>query len=339
MRRSRQPIVIASRRSLLARAQTEMVGKALMRLHPGVEVQYRWLDSEGDQMPEVSLADRGGKGLFTRRVERALLKGEADLAVHSLKDLPVDPTPGLQLAAIGKRVDVRDVLISAEGYASLADLPEGAMVGTSAPRRAAQLLNVRPDLRITALRGNVDTRLAKTLSGEAGLDATLLAAAGLLRLGKKEHLTHRLDVDTLLPAASQAALAIQCRADDHVTLTRCLPLNHAATATAVHAEREVVFGLEGDCHSPIAAYAVPCDPPGPVTRNADAHWFRLRVRVLSPDGVHRLDVDERVMTKELRRLVKRVIEELRQQGAREMILGRLGADTPKATHSRVKINA
>lgn len=321
MRRSKKPIVIASRQSRLARIQAEKVGAALSKLHPGVDVRHKWIESDGDQLPDMPLANRGGKGLFTKRIERVLLSGEADLAVHSLKDMPVEDTPGLTLAAIGKRTDARDVLISREGYGSLLDLPQGATVGTSAPRRAAQLLSLRPDLNVVPLRGNVDTRLEKTLAPESDLDATLLAAAGLKRLGLKEHLKNPIPADLLLPAASQGALAIQCRSDDHVTVTRCLPLNHASTATAVHAERAIVEAMQGDCHSPVATFAEPCESPVPVTRNADAHWFRLRVKVLSPDGTQKLERDDRVMTRELRRLVQRFTEELLAEDARAMILG------------------
>jgi len=327
LRRSKKPIVIASRQSRLARVQAEKVGAALRKLHPGVDVRHKWIESDGDQLPDMPLANRGGKGLFTKRIERVLLSGEADLAVHSLKDMPVEDTPGLTLAAIGKRTDARDVLISREGYGSLLDLPQSATVGTSAPRRAAQLLNLRPDLNVVPIRGNVDTRLAKVLAPEknlapeSDLDATLLAAAGLKRLGLKEHLKHPIPTDLLLPAASQGALAIQCRSDDHVTVTRCLPLNHASTATAVHAERAIVEAMNGDCHSPVAAFAEPCESPIPVTRNADAHWFRLRVKVLSPDGTQKLERDDRVMTRELRRLVQRFTEELLAEDARAMILG------------------
>lgn len=337
MRRSRKPIVIASRRSRLARIQAEMVGRALARLHPQVEVHYRWIESEGDRHDGVMLAEHGGKGLFTSALEDALLGGDADLAVHSLKDLPAVDRPGLAIAAIPTRADARDCLISRGGAATIDELPAAAVVGTASPRRAAQLLRVRPDLQVQLLRGNVDTRLRKVLDqdgaaapgapgpGSVHYDATLLAAAGLTRLGLEEHLRYPIDIETVLPAACQGALAIQCRADDHVTLTRCLPLNDPTTAMAVHAERAIVAGLNADCHSPVAVLGEPVKlDPHSVKRNADAHWFRLRVRVLSTDGSTCLEADERCKTRELRRLVKQIVRDLTDRGARQILANARG---------------
>ncbi|MEX1015761.1 MAG: hydroxymethylbilane synthase [Phycisphaeraceae bacterium] len=323
MRRSRKPIVIASRRSRLARIQAELVGNALAKLHPRLSVEYRWIDSEGDLRPDQSLADVGGKGLFTRSLEKALLAGDADLAVHSLKDIPAVDTPGLTLAAIPARADVRDCLVARDG-SSLAELPADAVVGTSSPRRAAQVLRLRPDLRINLIRGNVDTRLRKVLDAEVdahghAYDATLLAVAGLLRLGLREHITQPVDLEDVLPAACQGALAIQCRADDHVALTRCLPLNDPTTATAVHAERQVVAALKGDCHSPISVYCQPVPPQARGKRNTDAHWFRLRTRVLSQDGQTCLVTDETTSPKDLRRTVRQTVDTLVEQGARRLL--------------------
>jgi len=322
LRRSQKPIVIAARTSPLARAQTELVGKALNKLHPKIEVKYLWVETEGDQAVDESLADRGGKGLFTKDVEKKVLSGEADLAVHSLKDLPASDTTGLVLAAISKRADARDCLVTPGGCASIQELAKGAVVGTASPRRAAQLLRLRPDLSIGLLRGNVQTRLDKVLhpTGNRVYDATLLAVAGLKRLGLGEYAQQVIAFQDVMSSACQGALAVQCRANDHVTLTRCLPLNNAETATAVHAERQVVAGLGGDCHSPIAVLAEQSkEPPTPAKRNADAHWFRLRVRVLSNDGKQCLELDEQVKTKDLRRLVKRAIKDLTAQGARDLL--------------------
>lgn len=336
MRRSRKPIVIASRRSRLARVQAEMIGAALARLHPNVEVRYHWIESEGDRHTGVMLAQHGGKGLFTGAIERALLAGEADLAVHSLKDLPAEETSGLAIAAIPRRADVRDVLITREGFSNVEQLPQGALFGTSSPRRMAQALRQRPDLKVALLRGNVDTRLRRVLDHAPAADrpghlprydATLLAYAGLARLGMKEHLAHAIPVDVMLPAACQGALAVQCRTDDHVTLTRCLPLNDPATATAVHAERGVVAALEADCHSPICVLAEPAAPPeggAKAVRNADAHRFRLRVRVLSPDGRQMIEADQTVKTRELRRVVKSVVRDLESRGARDILAAAKG---------------
>lgn len=332
MRRSRRPIVIASRTSELARIQAKLVGKALGKLHP-VEIQYHWVESEGDQIKEGSLADAGGKGLFTRRVDRAVLENKADLAVHSLKDLPVDPAEalaGLSLAATPKRHTANDCLVSASGYGRLADLPEGAVVGTSSPRRAAQMRRVRPDLDVRLLRGNVNTRLRKVLTDEGpNYDAAILAVAGLKRLKLGEHAGHPLNLDEMLPSACQGALGIRCRATDHVTLTRCLPLNAASTSMAVTHEREIVRLLGADCHSPIAVLAEPIDPAKTTAkRNADSHWFRLRVRVCSADGQTTLEADERCKTNELRRLVKRVAKSLIADGAKDLLADAARARIP-----------
>lgn len=324
MRRSTRPIIIASRRSALARVQAEMVGKALSKRHPNLAVEYRWIESEADRTPG-SLAEHGGKGLFTRSIEQALLASKADLAVHSLKDLPAaddEQTPALTLAAIPKRSDHRDCLIARNGWRSFDELPEAAVLGTSSPRRAAQALRLRPDLRIALIRGNVDTRIRHVIdpAGQPQYDATLLACAGLKRIGQKDLATQVLDVQQMLPAAAQGALAIQCRADDHVSLTRCLPLNHAPTATAVHAERQMVAALGADCHSAVAVLASPVAPEKTrAKRNADAHWFSLTVRVMAPEGSSILEASEQVKTPELRRLVKRMARDLLSRGAAELI--------------------
>ncbi|MEM6459239.1 MAG: hydroxymethylbilane synthase [Planctomycetota bacterium] len=315
--------MIASRSSRLARVQAELVARALRKLHP-VEVSIHWVRSEGDAVTSGSLAEAGGKGLFTRAVDRAVLDGPADLAVHSLKDLPVDPAesiPGMTLAATPKRSVVHDCLVSAKRYASLRDLPQGAVVGTSSPRRAAQVRRLRPDADVRLLRGNVDSRVHKVLSDDGPTyDAALLAAAGLKRLGLAEHADRPLRVEDVLPPACQGALGLTCRSTDHVTLTRCLPLNAAATSTAVTHERELVRLLGADCYSPIAVLAQPVDPAETrAKRNADSHWFRLRARLCSPDGREVLEADEKCKTGDLRRVVKAVAERLRDRGAAELL--------------------
>lgn len=322
LRRSKKPIVIASRTSRLARVQAERVAKALRKLHP-VEVTHHWVESEGDRITHGSLADAGGKGLFTRAVDQAVLDGKADVAVHSLKDLPVDPAEalaGLTLAATPKRAAVNDCLVSAQRYGTIRDLPQGAVVGTSSPRRAAQMRSLRPDLDIRLLRGNVDTRLSKVLTNGGPYDAAVLAVAGLTRLGLAEHADRPLPIDEMLPAASQGALGLRCRATDHVTLTRCLPLNAATTSTAVTHERELVRLLGADCYSPIAVLAEQVDPAKTqAKRNADSHWFRLRVKLCSADGQKVLAADEKCKTGELRRRVKQVAQTLIDQGAKELL--------------------
>lgn len=321
MRRSRKPIVIASRTSPLARVQAEMVGRGLARLNPQLEVKFVWITSEGDKIKAGPLSAYGGKGLFTKAVERVVLAGDADIAVHSMKDMPADEhTPGLQIAAIPKRADVRDALIGNTGAITLDQLPQGARVGSSSPRRAAQLLQLRPDLSLSTIRGNVGTRLDKVMGQAPTHDATLLAVAGLKRLGLAEHIAKPMPLDEMLPAASQGALGIQCRSDDHVSLTRLLPLNDPATSTAIHAEREVVAGLGADCHSSIAALAEQVNPEKTqAKRNADSHWFHLRVKVLSADGTTCLAADEQCKTRDLRRLVKQMVKELEGQGAKVLL--------------------
>ena len=315
-----------------------MVGRGLHRLHPAVKVDYFWVESQGDTVTDRSLAAEGGKGLFTAAIDRAVLDGKADLAVHSFKDVPVEATPGLALAATPRRADVHDCQFTSEGVASIDALPHGAVVGTSSYRRAAQLRRRRADLALHLIRGNVETRLRKVLGDAAGVgdaalgppryDATLLAVAGLTRLRLAHHAERVLDVETMMPAASQAAMALFCRCDDHVTLTRCLPLNNAATSTAVHAERQFVQQLGADCDAAIAALAEPVPPPdGEPVRNADAHWFRFRGRVFAPDGSAMLEADETVRTRDLPRLVKRVAADLAKQGARELLERARGEST------------
>ena len=313
MRRSKRPILIASRRSPLARVQAEMVGTRLAQLHKHVEVVYVWIESEGDRFTEASLADVGGKGLFVRAIERALLQEKADIAVHSLKDLPANPlevTQGLTIAAVPRRADPRDCLVTREGYESIQSLPRGANVWSSSPRRAAQLRRLRPDLAVAPIRGNVETRLRKVLQ-DGVHEATLLAVAGLERAGLAEHAVHRISPDVVLPAAGQGAIAIQCRGDDHVTLRRCLPMNDADTSQAVHAERQVVAALRGDCHSPIAVFAEP-----------DGEMLRLRARVLSTDGTQLVEADETGKLSHAGRVVKKVVKALRDGGAAAVLRGK-----------------
>ncbi len=289
---------------MLARAQAEAVGRVLARLHPTIKVTFLWIESEGDRLPDASLAAAGGKGLFAKAIERAVLTGKADLAVHSLKDLPTQATPGLAIAAIPKRGAVHDCLICPTAN-SLDQLPQGAIVGTSSPRRAAQLLHQRPDLVIRPLRGNVDTRVRKVLEHHE-CAATLLAVAGLQRSGNGQHALKVIPTDVMLPAAAQGALALQCRTDDHVTLSRCLPLNDAAASTAVHFERGVIDGLQGDCHSPIAVLAEPIE---------DGRTFHLRAKVLSPDGQLCVQQEMRCSTKAMNKAARQMVQQLNDLGA------------------------
>jgi len=307
LRPSRRPIIIATRRSRLALAQAQAVAHALRSLHPRIDAKLLPVDSEGDRLVDQPLQRHGGKGAFTRSIEHALLHERADLAVHSLKDLPVHESAGLVIAAIPRRGDVRDCLIP-HSAASLQDLPQQAAVGTGSPRRAAQLLRIRPDLRIEPLRGNIDTRLRRVLNDRL-YDLTLLATVGLQRAGLGEHASKALDVQTMLPAAGQGALAIQCRADDHVTLRRCLPLNDAATATCVRAERQVVAALHADCYSPVAVLAEP----------ADVNRRLLRARVLSTDGQTMVQTEQAGPMKSVKRLARKAADELLAQGAMQIM--------------------
>jgi len=245
-------LVIGTRGSALARWQTEWAAGALSRAWPGLTIELRPFTASGDRQLDKALPAIGGKGVFTEELESALRERTIDLAVHSLKDLPVTPAPGLTLGAISPREDARDVLIARGGH-TLAGLPPAARVGTSSLRRAAQLLAARPDLQLLPLRGNVDSRVRKALAGD--YDAIVLAAAGLLRLGLGQHASEYLSFDSMLPAPGQGAIAVQCRAADSELLAYLRPLDDAATRAAVSAERAFLAGLGGGCSAPIAAYA------------------------------------------------------------------------------------
>lgn len=246
------PIIIGTRGSPLARWQTDWVCAALARAWPALTIELRPFSTTGDRLLDQPLAAIGGKGVFTQELEQALHTTQIDVAVHSLKDLPVSGAPGLALGAIGEREDARDVLIR-HAAGTFAALPLGARVGTSSPRRAAQLLAARPDLKLLPVRGNVDTRVRKALSGE--YDAVVLAAAGVLRLGLGAHISEFLTLAQMLPAPGQGAIAIQCRAGDERLQGLLRPLDHAPTRAAVTAERAFLAGLGGGCAAPIAAYA------------------------------------------------------------------------------------
>jgi hydroxymethylbilane synthase len=347
-------LVIASRRSRLARAQAEWVGTQIAARDPALKIEYRWLESEADQMPDRPLADAGGKGLFARAIEQAVLEEQADLAVHSLKDLPAadgSTRAALVLAAVPVRADVRDCLISRGGFAGIDKLPQGAHLGTASPRRAAQVRRLRPDVVIDLIRGNIETRLRKvlgeltvnreqaaagrgqgtgvrgqpdasgTLNVEPGTlnpaipqgspmyDASLMAVAGLHRAGLSQYAAYPIDTSLILPAACQGALALQCRAGDHVTLRRCVMLNDGLSAAAAHAERQIVAALHGDCHSPIAVLAEPIDPD----------QFRIRARVFSPDGRQCAEADERAHRRDTAKLVKRILALLEDRGAHQIL--------------------
>jgi hydroxymethylbilane synthase len=245
-------LTFATRPSALARRQTQWVINALQKIHPNLECEEKVITTQGDKILDKPLPEIGGKGLFTQELESELLNESVYCAVHSLKDLPVENPAGLTVGCIPVRAEVRDALISRDGYA-LATLPIGASVGTSSLRRAAQVLSLRPDIQTQSLRGNVDTRLRKALDGQYG--AIILAGAGLARLGLDSHVTEWFSLDIMLPAPGQGALAVQCRADDPTTLELLSALEDESTRKAVTAERAFLQGLGGGCAVPVAAYA------------------------------------------------------------------------------------
>lgn len=267
---SSRPLRIATRKSLLALWQADYVKAELEKHHPGLRVELVPLTSRGDKILDVPLAKVGGKGLFVKELETALLEGDADIAVHSMKDVPMEFPEGLGLAVICPREDARDAFVS-HRFASLDDLPPGAVVGTSSLRRQCQLLAARPDLKITFLRGNVQTRLQKLDDGD--YDAIILAAAGLLRLGLKDRIRAYIAPELSLPAGGQGAVGVECRLDDSAVRALLAPLHHEPTAEQVTAERAMNRRLQGGCQVPIACYALHRD---------QGLW--LRGLVGAPDG-------------------------------------------------------
>jgi len=263
-------VVIATRASRLALWQAEHVQAMLRARHPGLAVELLPLSTTGDERLDVSLDKVGGKGLFIKELETAMLEGRADLAVHSMKDMPADLPPGFALAAITSRDDPRDAFVSAH-HAVLADMPDGAVLGTSSLRRAAQVAARRPGLVVRPLRGNVNTRLAKLDRGEYA--AIILAAAGLKRLGLAERIRSHLSLEESLPAAGQAALGIECLSSRGDIIALVGPLAEREASLCVRAERAVNRALGGNCSIPLGAHA-----------EFDGGALRLRAIVASPDG-------------------------------------------------------
>lgn len=247
-----QTIRIATRKSPLAMWQAEHVAQALKQAHPGLAVKILGMSTQGDKILDTPLAKIGGKGLFVKELEQRMLSGDADIAVHSMKDVPVELPEGLHLAVIMQREDPRDAFVS-NHHAGFSVLPEGARVGTSSLRRQCQLADRRPDLEIIPLRGNVNTRLRKLDDGE--YDAVILAAAGLLRLGFAERIREFIPTADSLPAIGQGAIGIECRADDERVNALLAPLHHEDTASCVRAERALNARLEGGCQVPIGGHA------------------------------------------------------------------------------------
>lgn len=261
---------IATRKSPLALWQAHYVKEALQIAHPGLEVELVTMVTKGDVILDSPLSKIGGKGLFVKELEAAMLEGRADLAVHSMKDVPIDFPDGLGLVTICEREDPRDAFVSNK-YANIEQLPQGAIVGTCSLRRQCQLKSWRPDLIIKELRGNVGTRLSKLDNGE--YDAIILAAAGLKRLALNERIRHLIEPEQCLPAVGQGAIGIECRVDDERILQLLKPLNHQDSADRVCSERAMNLTLEGGCQVPIGSYAV---------LNGNELW--LRALVGAPDG-------------------------------------------------------
>jgi hydroxymethylbilane synthase len=281
---------IATRKSQLALWQAEHVSALLRAAHPGLEIELVPLLTQGDRIQDRSLAAIGGKGLFIKELEVALEDLRADIAVHSMKDVPADLPHGLIIGAVLKRADPRDALVTTSGIARLEDLPQGAIVGTSSLRRQAQIRALRPDLSIEPMRGNVDTRLRKLDAGQVSgaehdgsstaaaaggkrMDAIVLACAGLIRLGLESRITARLDPKICLPAVTQGVIGIECRQSDSSTLQYLRALEDPATRKVMDAERAFAARLGGSCQSPIAAYA-----------ELGADRITLRGLVAEPDG-------------------------------------------------------
>ncbi|EKF9421543.1 hydroxymethylbilane synthase [Vibrio cholerae] len=305
------PIRIATRQSPLALWQANYVKDALMAAHPGLQVELVTMVTRGDVILDTPLAKVGGKGLFVKELEIAMLEGRADLAVHSMKDVPVDFPDGLGLVTICEREDPRDAFVS-NTYAKIEDLPSGAIVGTCSLRRQCQLKAARSDLVIKELRGNVGTRLSKLDAGE--YDAIILAAAGLKRLELESRIRSFIEPEQSLPAVGQGAVGIECRVNDQRVRALLAPLNHADTADRVRCERAMNLTLQGGCQVPIGSYAL-----------LEGNTIWLRALVGEPDGSQIVRGEIRGPRTQAEQLGITLAEQLLSQGAKE-ILERLYCD-------------
>ncbi len=304
-------IRIATRKSPLALWQAEHVGGQLREIHPGLDVELVPMSTQGDRLLDAPLAKVGGKGLFIKELEHALLDGGADIAVHSLKDVPVKIPAGLALPVFLARGDARDSLVC-NHHDHLAALPRGARIGTSSLRRQCQLMAARPELDVVTVRGGVRTRLAKLDDGD--FDALILAVAGLQRLGLAERVAEVLEPDVMLPAVGQGVLGIECRDGDTRVAALIAVLDDADTAARVIAERAMNERLGGGCQVPIAGFA-----------ELDGEELRLRGLVASPDGRTVLRAEGRVLREQGRQVGRSVAEDLLSQGA-DRILAEVYAD-------------
>lgn len=297
---------IATRKSPLALWQAEYVRDRLLSTHPGLEVELVTMTTRGDRILDTPLAKIGGKGLFVKELEQGMMAGDADIAVHSLKDVPMELPEGFILPVICERESPFDAFVS-HAFNSIENLPQGAKVGTSSLRRSSQLLHRRPDLEILSLRGNVQTRLSKLDAGE--FDAIILASAGLIRLELEDRIQEKIVPEFMLPAVGQGAVGIECREGDSDTLSLIDCLNDPDTHTRVAAERAFNHRLEGGCQVPIAAFALLED---------EKIW--LRGLVASTDGAELLQAEVRGPRQDAEKLGCELAEELLNQGA-DRILG------------------
>lgn len=299
-------VVIGSRGSLLALTQSSMVKERLQKLYPDIEFFIQKITTQGDRITDLPLPSFGGKGIFIKELETALMEREIDLAVHSFKDLPVEMGPEMAITAVLEREDPRDVLVSRKGL-KLADLPAGSRLGTGSPRRKAQLMYFRPDLHLLDMRGNVDTRLRKI---EEGLyDGAIMAAAGLLRLGRQNLITEYLSADICTPPAGQGAIAVETRSEEGQIKSIVRALDHNSTRIAVKAERAFLTRLGGGCLTPIGALG-----------KIEGSTLLLMGMVASPDGkvIFRNKVEG--PAQEAENLGKSLAESMLRQGAGEFIV-------------------
>ena len=308
-------IKIATRKSPLAMWQAEFVRDSLLELHPDIEVELVKMTTQGDKILDTPLAKVGGKGLFVKELEQGMLAGDADIAVHSMKDVPMAFPEGLHLPVICQREDPRDAFVS-NTYESLADLPAGSKVGTSSLRRECQLRTNRPDLEVLPLRGNVNTRLAKLDDGQ--FDAIILASAGLKRLGFEDRIREAIAPEQSLPAVGQGAVGIETRIDDDEINALLAPLRCPRTWIVVSAERAMNRRLAGGCQVPIAGFAL-----------IDGNDVWLRGLVGMPDGSQMLTADARARVEDAEALGEAIAENLLAQGA-DKILAEVYGDGPTA---------
>jgi len=296
---------IATRKSPLALWQAEHVKNRLLAAHPGLTIELVTFSTQGDKILDTPLAKIGGKGLFVKELEVAMLEGKADLAAHSIKDVPMDFPEGLYLSTILQREEPCDAFVS-NSIDSLANLPTGAIVGTSSLRRRCQLLSKRPDLKIKDLRGNVNTRLAKLDNGE--YDAIILACAGLLRLEMGERIKQRIDSGWILPAVGQGAIGLEAREEDKETLSLIAILNDTDTSDRIRAERALNHRLQGGCQVPIACYA-----------QLDGDTLQMKALVGEPDGSHIVKGIISGHRSEAEDLGRKLADELLSRGAKEIL--------------------